>query len=134
MLSLSPAPAVVLIVAIMSLWLSVVVKERGHVLKGPCIVRGNYHESIGSVIEGLEKGYSQRDVNRLVISKTENFSACHEVSLDTPLSVCQDFGCKYVCCFFEQSRESCANDWGQPVRNAFSVAWRTWPREGRLKL
>ena len=95
----------------MSLWLSVVVKEGGHVL----------NEFIGSVIDGLASEFSGRTVNRLIISTSENFSSCHEVSLNTPLLALQEFGCKYVCCFMERP-DSSANVPGRPaVRDAFSV-------------
>jgi len=36
---------------IMSLWLSVVVKEGGRVVRGPSIVKGDSHEILGSVVD-----------------------------------------------------------------------------------
>ena len=90
-------------------------------LKGPCIVKGDSNEFIGSVIDGLASEFSGRTVNRLIISTSENFSSCHEVSLNTPLLALQEFGCKYVCCFMERP-DSSANVPGRPaVRDAFSV-------------
>ena len=55
----------------MSLWLSVVVKEGGRVVKGPSIVKGDSHETLGSVVERLSGEFSQRTVNQLIISKSE---------------------------------------------------------------
>ena len=57
----------------MSLWLSVVIKEgRGGLVKGPSIVKGDSHETLGSVVERLSGEFSQRTVNQLIISKSEN--------------------------------------------------------------
>ena len=55
----------------MSLWLSVVVKEGGHVVKGPSIVKGDSHETLGSVVERLSGEVSRRTVNQLITSKSE---------------------------------------------------------------
>ena len=55
----------------MSLWLSVVVKEGGRVVKGPSIVKGD-SETLGSVVERLSGEFSRRTVNQPIISKSEN--------------------------------------------------------------
>ena len=96
-----------------------VVKENGRVLKGPCLLKGNFHDSVGSLVEGL--GFSDRMFSRIIASKSECYSCPHEIALDTPLSVCHDFNLKFVCCFIE-------NPVTQPessgtVRNAFSPVW-----------
>jgi len=56
----------------MSLWFSVVVKEWGRVVKGPSIVKGDSHETLGSMVEKLSGEFSWRTVNQLIISKSEN--------------------------------------------------------------
>ena len=57
-----------LLLFFMSLWLSVVVKEGGHVVKGPSIVKGDSHEILGSMVERLSGEFSRRMVNQLIIS------------------------------------------------------------------
>ena len=84
--------------------------------KGPCLLKGNFHDSVGSLVEGL--GFSDRTFSCIIASKSECYSCPHEIALDTPLSVCHDFNLKFVCCFIE-------NPVTQPessgtVRNAFS--------------
>ena len=76
----------------MSVWISVVVKDNGRVLKGPCLLKGNFHDSVGSLVEAL--GFSDRTFSRIIASKSECFSCPHEIALDTPLSVCHDFQLK----------------------------------------
>ena len=56
----------------MSLWLSVVVEERGRVVKQPSFVKGESHETLGSVVERLSGEFSRCMVNQLIISKSEN--------------------------------------------------------------
>ena len=51
----------------MKLWLSVLVKEAGRVVKGPSIVKGDSYETLGSVVERLSGEFSQRTVNQLII-------------------------------------------------------------------
>jgi len=48
------------------------VKEGGHVLKEPSIVKGDSHETLGSVLERQSGEFSRRTVNQLKISKSEN--------------------------------------------------------------
>ena len=75
-------------------------------------------ESLGSVVEELATEFSRRTMNRLITSKSENYSSCHEVLLNTSLLVLQEFGCKYVCHWSDSS----ANMLGQrAVRDAYSV-------------
>jgi len=52
--------------------LSVVVKEGVHVVKGPSIVKGDSHETVGSVVERLSGEFSLCMVHQLIISKSEN--------------------------------------------------------------
>jgi len=56
----------------MSLWLSVVVKEGGRIVKGPSIVKGDSHETQGGVVERLSGEFARHMVNQLIISKSEN--------------------------------------------------------------
>ena len=60
-------------------------------------------------------------IKNMKISKNEQFSNLQEVSIDAPVSVFEQFDCKYVCYLFLDETIDQPSVSGVPRQNAFEV-------------
>ena len=78
-------------------WLSVTAKKGSHVVLPAKIVKCSWEDTFAELLVKASKELQTSTVCTVRISKSDLFMNSQEVSVDAPLSVCDHFGCKYVC-------------------------------------
>ena len=100
-------------------WLSVLVKRGSDVVKSHTVLKCSWNDSFGSLLAQFSD-LSGETIETICISRNDMFiSPNHTVPIDAPVSICDQFGCAYVCIYVAQL---CSGiDSGQPRRNAFEM-------------
>ena len=78
-------------------WLSVTVKQGLELLQKPKIVKCIWEESFGEVLERLDSSYREMTVLKISIGQDVCFKGAQMVSIDSPILLCEQFNCKFVC-------------------------------------
>ena len=79
-------------------WVSVLVKRGMKVVKERTILKCNWSDTFGELLPKLNEEFAVATVAKIVISNSEKFvDPCHVVPLDSPIQLCDEFQCKYVC-------------------------------------
>ena len=78
-------------------WLSVMVKQGLELLQKPKIVKCIWEESFGEVLERLDSSYREMTVLKISIGQDVCFKGAQMVSIDSPILLCEQFNCKFVC-------------------------------------
>ncbi len=78
-------------------WLSVMVKCNGRVIKPRKVLKCSWEDDFRSLLKMMEMP-EQTIVSKIQISNNEKFiDPVHEVPDSGPLSLCDQFGCMFVC-------------------------------------
>ena len=85
---------VCLVMAASIAWLSVIVK-RGATVVVPS--KCNWEDTFGEVFEKAAPHLQTSTFYQIKIAKKDQFVTTQEVSIDAPVSVCEQFACKYIC-------------------------------------
>ncbi len=75
-------------------YLSVFCKRNGAVVYPRTIVNCSWEDTFGEIVIKLDKIPEEAVVEKILISKSEKLlDPSHIVSLDTPIAVCEQYGC-----------------------------------------
>ena len=77
-------------------WLSVIVKRGATVVVLSKIVKCNWEDTFGEVFEKAAPHLQTLTFYQIKIAKKDQFVTTQEVSIDAPVSVCEQFACKYI--------------------------------------
>ena len=102
-----------------SAWLSVQVKRGFHILHRPKILGCTWETSFGEMLAAAHPTLSAQTIAKIVIDRTDRFRDPQEVSIDAPVYICHQFGCKFVCYELEGERSIAGN--AGSSKNAFDV-------------
>lgn len=58
----------------------------------------NWEDSFGQLLEATASKFETSTVQKVLILKNDRFVESHEVPIDAPVFLCQQFGCKFVLC------------------------------------
>ena len=79
-------------------YLSVFCKRSETVVHPRTIVKCSWEDTFSEIVSKLDKIPEEAVVEKILISKSEKIvDPAHIVSLDTPVIVCEQFGCFNVC-------------------------------------
>ena len=85
-------------------WLSVMVKHSQTVVKERTILKCSWHDSFGFLL--LKFGCDDLEaetIHEVIISNNDKFiDPRHKVPIDAPVSVCDQFGCMYICLYLTE--------------------------------
>ena len=85
-------------------WLSIMVKRSLTVVKEQTILKRSWDDSFGSLL--LKFGCDDLEaetIHKVIISNNDKFiDPRHKVPIDPPVSVCDQFGCMYVCLYLTE--------------------------------
>ena len=83
-------------------WLSVLVKRGTSVVMSRTVLKCDWDQSFGSLLEQLD-GLAEETIEKIEISKNESFvNPVHVVPVDAPVSLCKQFDCSFVCIHIAQ--------------------------------
>ena len=95
---------VCLVMAASIAWLSVIVKRGATVVVPSKIVKCNWEDTLGEVFEKAAPHLQTSTFYQIKIAKKDHFVTTQEVaSIDAPVSVCDQFACKYICYMLVES-------------------------------
>lgn len=86
-----------------SAWLSVIVKRGQQIVKDRTIFQCAWEDTFGSLLLKFGSELEAETINQVVISKNEKYlDPCHKVPIDAPVSLCDQFGCLFVCLYLSE--------------------------------
>ena len=84
-------------------WLSVTVKKAATIVTPRKIIKISWECSFRELLCATAAELEKDDISKVCISKNEKFIAVHEVDVSAPVSICNTFGCLFVCFHLEAS-------------------------------
>ena len=101
-------------------WLSVIVKRGLTVEQKSKIVKCNWEDSFGELLQKTNERFQTSTIEKVVICKNDRFIDVQEVSIDLPVFICKQFECKFIC-FMLKKDEQIAVSSNVGGRNAFEI-------------
>ena len=86
-------------------WLSVIVKRGATVVVPSKIVKCNWEDTFGEVFEKAAPHLQTSTFYQIKIAKKDQFVTTQEVSIDTPVSVCEQFVASIATCLLRALME-----------------------------
>ena len=98
-------------------WPSVSIKRGTSLLVARKVVKAEHGWTFGHLLMVIDNSFSEEQVTRVVTSKNDRFvDPVHEVPLDSPVELCQQYGVN-VCYYLMPER----NESRAQQRNAFEI-------------
>ena len=115
--------------ASMYCWPSLSIKRGASLVVARKVVKAEYGWTFGYLLLLIDNAFSNEQVARVVVSKNESFiDPVHEVPLDSPVELCQQYGLNVCYYLIPQQTESRAQR-----RNAFEIMMQSSKERKRPK-